>query len=658
MEKKYLKFIFLSLWFVCAPDFSFAATLGVSPASGTYEVGERFTVRAMATSESQFNAVALTLLFPPSIFSLDSISKSGSLLTFWVMEPVISESEGTLSLEGVTPGGINVLTGPIISATLHGTHAGTGSVSFQSGKILANDGLGTDIMNGTTGAHFTIVEPEPEPEPEIPPVIPPGTDVISPPTITPPIAIPETPVPSIGTSTLPIISAPLELSFQSFDFFEAGEWGKMITPVGDVVSADSNKNLRVSILDKKLPAGTVSIDLKIKNFKKGDAESVFGFLALNKEARRETTIDLGGVDGQYSVIIDVFDRDNKRLARVFGTFNLEPKRAPLVARLSPELTKQITVVTENISPSAVPIGIAVGASQTIVLVGNIGSFYDLYLFLLKFISLILGFFRRKKAQPWGVVYDSVTKQPIDPAYVVMEDAEGKKKKKTAITDLDGRYGFLVEPGSYYIVANKTHYKFPSELLADKEKDEMYDNLYFGSPIETKEDKVIRYNIPLDPIEFDWNEFTKNKEHIFNLYSRKEKIRAFVFNALFFFGFSVSAMTIVFAPTAFNFAFFGFYAVIIVFQVLWKRKHKITRLFAKDGKPLSFAIVTAKISGLAIPVVKKVTADIMGRFYLLTQPGTYDISVMEKQPDASYKEVYAKPAVTLKKGVISQDIIVE
>jgi hypothetical protein len=82
------------------------------------------------------------------------------------------------------------------------------------------------------------------------------------------------------------------------------------------------------------------------------------------------------------------------------------------------------------------------------------------------------------------------------------------------------------------------------------------------------------------------------------------------------------------------------------------------LHQKDGSPIPFAIVSAEISGLTIPITKKVTTDMFGRFYLLTQPGVYDIKVMEKQADASYKEVYKKVKVELKKGVLTEDIIVE
>jgi hypothetical protein len=527
--------------------------------------------------------------------------------------------------------------------------------------IFARDTSGNYSSGALASAEIPFIEPPIEPTiipPITPPIVPPSgggettTPLVVPPQITPPVA----------TTTEEEITASPEglfpLHFSDFDFFEQREIEKKIIPKNDTVLLDSNKNTRISIATKKLPPESNAVILRIQELDSGKEESPFLLSKEGEEFSRGAVIDLRGAKGRYPVIIDVFGKDEKLLARVLGVFDLAPKSAPLLDIFSPLATEQITSITENISPTALPVGIAIGVSQSIVLATNISSFYDVYLLLLKFIGLLSGFFRRKKSEPWGVVYDSVTKQPIDPAYVVMEDTKGEKKKKTAITDLDGRYGFLVEPGTYSIVANKTHYKFPSDILANKKRDEMYDNLYFGMPFETEENKVIRYNIPLDPVEFDWNEFAKNKDRIFNLYSRKEKIRAFIFNVLFFFGFSVSVVATIFSPTRLNLFLFGFYTIIMVFQTLWKYKHKITRLFGKDGIPMSFAIVSADVSGLAIPVTKKVTTDMLGRFYLLTPPGKYDIKVQEKQADGSYKEVYKKVEVDLKNGVLAEDIVIE
>jgi len=199
MEKKYVKIVLAVLVFFFAPISSFGASLAVIPASGTYETGQKFTVRIIATSATPFNAVSLSLLFPPSIFTLDSVTKTNSLLTFWVKEPVISKSSGTITLEGVSPGGIKEVTGTIITATLHGNSVGSGVVSFQSGQILANDGEGTNIIREMIGSKYSIIEAKPKPQ-TTPELIVTPTPIISTPTST--ISVIETSQPS------PTLNAP------------------------------------------------------------------------------------------------------------------------------------------------------------------------------------------------------------------------------------------------------------------------------------------------------------------------------------------------------------------------------------------------------------------------------------------------------------------
>src|SRR6185295_3255558 len=98
--------------------------------------------------------------------------------------------------------------------------------------------------------------------------------------------------------------------------------------------------------------------------------------------------------------------------------------------------------------------------------------------------------------------------PLDPVIVLLRDLKGNDVA-SAVTDIDGRYGFFVKPGKYQLLAKKTNYFFPSLKLNEKKDDEIYTNLYFGETIEiTKPGQIIDKNIPLDPIDFDWNEFAK------------------------------------------------------------------------------------------------------------------------------------------------------
>ena len=116
------------------------------------------------------------------------------------------------------------------------------------------------------------------------------------------------------------------------------------------------------------------------------------------------------------------------------------------------------------------------------------------------------FFGRKRRE-WGVVYNSLTKQPLDLAMVRLFDQETNKLVETRVTDKAGRFLFIVEPEkSYYITADKPYYNFPSRYSMGRKSDANYHNLYHGQLIsastsqEMKKTGHIAVNIPLDPQE--------------------------------------------------------------------------------------------------------------------------------------------------------------
>ncbi|MBI5530329.1 MAG: hypothetical protein HY918_02405 [Candidatus Doudnabacteria bacterium] len=124
-------------------------------------------------------------------------------------------------------------------------------------------------------------------------------------------------------------------------------------------------------------------------------------------------------------------------------------------------------------------------------------------------SLLVFFSLRKKRQFWGIVYDSVTKQPLDPVIVKLLYVDGSEVE-TGVTDLAGRYGFLAKPGKFKIFVKKTNYLFPSKYAAG-DSDGIYDNLYHGEFFELYGDyDVVAPNVPMDPENFDWNQQAKKE----------------------------------------------------------------------------------------------------------------------------------------------------
>jgi hypothetical protein len=149
--------IFGSVFFLY-PEYVHAATLSVSPSSGTYKIGQSFSVTvAVGSSDQSMNAVQGVVSFPSDILQVSSVSRAGSIMSMWVADPSYSNTGGTVSFEGVVYNpGYTGSYGKIMTITFRARAAGTATVRFSNGVVLANDGQGTNITTGTGSARFTI----------------------------------------------------------------------------------------------------------------------------------------------------------------------------------------------------------------------------------------------------------------------------------------------------------------------------------------------------------------------------------------------------------------------------------------------------------------------------------------------------------------------
>ena len=154
-----IRTIFLFFAFLLsAPIYAEAATLYFSPSSGTYKVGGTISVSVLVSStDKAMNAVSTKVSFPSDKFSVSSISKTNSVINFWVQEPSYSNSDGSVSLEGVVlnPGYIGS-SGKIATITFKVKDSGSAKLSLSSSSVLANDGVGTDILSSIGSASFVL----------------------------------------------------------------------------------------------------------------------------------------------------------------------------------------------------------------------------------------------------------------------------------------------------------------------------------------------------------------------------------------------------------------------------------------------------------------------------------------------------------------------
>lgn len=165
---KIYKIVLPLLLFALVPLFANAANLSITPSSATFEVGDQVTLQVIVSSNAPLNAVSASLSIPQSIFSIESVSKVGSILNFWVTEPNFSKASGIAKFEGVTLGGFTGSTGTVVTIRLRAIKEGTGTINFQSGQVLANDGEGTDITQSLIQATYTVKEAKIKPKVDIP----------------------------------------------------------------------------------------------------------------------------------------------------------------------------------------------------------------------------------------------------------------------------------------------------------------------------------------------------------------------------------------------------------------------------------------------------------------------------------------------------------
>lgn len=152
---------FIGLIFFSLPFLAEAAVLRFSPSSGTYTVNRNFTVSVVVDSANQaMNAADGVINFPTDKLKIIDLSKNASIFNLWVQEPSYSNNGsgiGNARFEGVVLNpGFTGSNGKILNITFQPIRAGTATVSFARGSVLANDGNGTNILTSLGTATYTF----------------------------------------------------------------------------------------------------------------------------------------------------------------------------------------------------------------------------------------------------------------------------------------------------------------------------------------------------------------------------------------------------------------------------------------------------------------------------------------------------------------------
>jgi len=260
---------------------------------------------------------------------------------------------------------------------------------------------------------------------------------------------------------------------------------------------------------------------------------------------------------------------------------------------------------------------------------------------------------RKKNRPWGTVYDAKTKQPLDPVYVTLTHLE-TGKQQSVITDMDGRYSFVIdEPGSYTLSAKKDQYSFPSQALFGQKDDHLYQNLYFGEPFTVSaKGEVVTKNIPLDPTSINWNEQDKMSNNRLKFYKRRDYIITKASNILFYAGFLLATLALIFFPEPYNIATFALYILFALLKKTGYGGRPNGEVVDRDNTPIPHAIVRLVSPSLG-QEMKHAVADKYGRYHLLANNGDYILRSEERKLDQVTRQTEER--IVVKGGVVKQKI---
>lgn len=239
--------------------------------------------------------------------------------------------------------------------------------------------------------------------------------------------------------------------------------------------------------------------------------------------------------------------------------------------------------------------------------------------ILRFISLIttptllftlIGFvFGRKAKDPWGVVTDALTNQPVAFAACRIFLKDTQYPVSQTITDLDGRYGFILQAGNYRLEIKQSGYLTHVQELNIKENDKLAMDVKLkpvGASVEVKVSQTSKF-----------------KEVLSKLYLE-------ITHYVFVFGSIISIIAFIFAQTPLNLLIIGLYVgmgVLNAFPRLLKRGKKYASVINSENK-LRMPFVQIKLyDAKTYQVIDTVTTNYNGQFDFYGKEGTFAVLVV-------------------------------
>jgi hypothetical protein len=314
------------------------------------------------------------------------------------------------------------------------------------------------------------------------------------------------------------------------------------------------------------------------------------------------------------------------------------------------ITQTLAGSAGTISQISIASSVAVAATAALAVVPILGS-AGAGAFMWQGFMAMLGLLPKRK-KVWGTVYDANTKRPIPFAKVQLLD-RNRRVLETRIADKDGRYGFLTTPESLLaqnvqilILPIAKEYAFPSHTAATVDTF-VYNNLYYGDLITVSDQKLINFDIPMDPI----------RPSVVPLMLKSPSIVlgasvAAIADAGFWLGLVMIPLNAIITPTPFTFGVMFLFLGTASLRIWGIREHPFgTVTDSATGRPMPFALIT--LNDLAGKRAGFTVTDEQGRYFLVAERGTYELTIFT--PGTVVPPRQAKQMIEARKGWITRQL---
>ncbi len=290
-----------------------------------------------------------------------------------------------------------------------------------------------------------------------------------------------------------------------------------------------------------------------------------------------------------------------------------------------------------------------------ILIGGIGTIPYVLIQLFLALSSLLGF--RKKGNPAGYVYDSVTKEPV-PQCIVRVFNENNELVWTDVTDRNGYFKSVeLKPGEYSITVAAQHYTFPSKLIFGK-TDFPLENVYHGQEFYSARSAIPNFSIPMDRREMS------DVRYVFNQFRFASKaLWKSLHILLFVVGLIFSIYALHTNPIWYNYLIIALYipSIFLLFFSLFGKGDRYGVVKDVNGKRLAGVVLGLKEKEFDKLISKRVTDD-YGKYRFFIYPGKYDLVILStdwKLVDGqNLSDIVIKKASVLARKVVVEKFVPE